>query len=59
MEIERGEDGSFNRNDVAKAFRMAMVWDLRANARDVAAVFGDRKLHQEHYIGGLVKFVSS
>ena len=45
VEIERAKDGSFNRNDIAKALRMAMVWDLRANAKNVVAVFEDRKLH--------------
>ncbi|GAB2217366.1 hypothetical protein Droror1_Dr00000543 [Drosera rotundifolia] len=54
IEVERNEDESFTREGVAKALRHAMVEEegkgIRVGARKVAAVFGDRKLHQEHYI---------
>lgn len=63
VEVEREEDGSFNGDDIAKALRMAMVLEegeaLRIRAREVAAVFKDRKLHQEHYIGELVRYMKS
>ncbi|KAF7836674.1 putative UDP-rhamnose:rhamnosyltransferase 1 [Senna tora] len=60
VEIDRGEDGSFGRYDIAKALRTSMLSKtLRSRAREVAAIFGDRKLHQEHYIGELVRFFKS
>ena len=63
MEIERLEDGTFNRDDIAKALKIAMVSNegetLRARAREAATVFGDMKLQQEHYIGELANFLKS
>ncbi|XP_028769246.1 UDP-glycosyltransferase 91C1-like [Neltuma alba] len=63
VEVDRAEDGSFSRDDIAKALRMAMVSEegepLRLRARQIAAVFGDIKFQQEHYIGQLVEFMKS
>ncbi|GFY92512.1 hypothetical protein Acr_08g0009080 [Actinidia rufa] len=53
IEVERGEDGSFTRDDIAKSLRQAMVSEesegMRARLREAGAVAGDRKLH-DHYI---------
>ena len=63
VEIERSEDGSFSREDIAKSLRAAMVSEegekLRARAREAAAIFIDKRLQQEHYIGGLVKYLKA
>ncbi|CBI40428.3 unnamed protein product, partial [Vitis vinifera] len=63
VEIERSEDGSFSREDIAKSLRVAMVSEegekLRARAREAAAIFIDKRLQQEHYIGGLVKYLKA
>ena len=44
-EIERGEDESFRREDIAKSLRFAMMSEkgekLRMRAREAAAIFGD------------------
>ena len=52
VEIEKGKDGSFRREDMAKSLRVAMVSEegenLRMRAREAAAIFGDSKLHQDH-----------
>ncbi|KAE9460175.1 hypothetical protein C3L33_07941, partial [Rhododendron williamsianum] len=57
-----GDDGSFERSDIARALRGAMVGKegegMRARSRDVAAVVGDREIH-EGYIAGLVEFLKS
>ncbi|KAJ7962437.1 UDP-glycosyltransferase [Quillaja saponaria] len=62
VEIDRGEDGSFSRDDIAKALRVAMVLEegegLRVRAREAAAIYGDKKL-QKDYIGGLVEFLKN
>ena len=61
VEVERREDGSFSREDIAKSLRLAMVSEegekLRIHAREAAAIFGDPKLHQDHYIGGFVEYL--
>nr|AYA22040.1 UFGT8 [Fagopyrum tataricum] len=61
IEVERREDGSFSREDVARALRSAMVEEegekIRVCTRNVAKVFGDSKLHQECYIGGLAEYM--
>ena len=61
VEVSRREDGSFSRDDIAKSLRLAMVMEegekLRARAREAAAIFGDRKLHQS-YIDELVKYLN-
>ena len=55
VEIERGEDRSFMREDISKSLRLAMVFEegqkLRMRVREAVAIFGDQKLHQDHYIG--------
>ncbi|GAB4861687.1 hypothetical protein Ancab_036940 [Ancistrocladus abbreviatus] len=61
IEVERMEDGSFSRDDIAKALIRAMVEEegekTRVCAGEAAAVFADRELHQDHYIGGLVEYL--
>ncbi|CAB4300471.1 unnamed protein product [Prunus armeniaca] len=63
VEVKRKEDGSFSRDEIAKTIRHAMVEEegehLRSNARKAAAVFGDHKLHQDHYIGQFVHFLKN
>ena len=63
VEIERGEDGSFRREDISKSLRLAMVSQegekLRMRAREAAAIFGDQKLHHDHYIGGFVEYLKN
>ncbi|TXG62924.1 hypothetical protein EZV62_009918 [Acer yangbiense] len=60
VEVERREDGSFTRDDVAKALRLAMVSEdgekLRVRAREAAVIFKDRKLHQ-HYFDRFVDYL--
>nr|AYA22039.1 UFGT7 [Fagopyrum tataricum] len=60
IEVDRREDGSFNRDDIARALMKAMVEEegkkIRASAMNVAQVFGDRKLH-ESYIDELVEYM--
>lgn len=52
IEVERREDGSPDRDEVAKALRIAMVSDegeaLRAKAREVGAMIGDQLLHDNY-----------
>jgi hypothetical protein len=59
VEIKRGEDGSFTRDGVAKALKLAMVSaegkSLRAG--EAAAIFGNQKLHQDYYTGKFVDFL--
>ncbi|KAL9248683.1 putative UDP-rhamnose:rhamnosyltransferase 1 [Drosera capensis] len=61
IEVERKEDGSFTREAMAKALRKAMVEEegqkMRDCARKAAAIFGDLKLHQEHYIGKFAAYL--
>ena len=63
LEIDRAEDGSFRKEDIANALRMAMVLEegepLRVDAREAAAIFGDWRLHREHYVGQLIQFLKS
>ena len=63
VEVKRRGDGSFSRDDIAKTLRHAMVEEggeqLRSNARKVATVFGNHKLHQDHYIGQFVNFLKN
>ncbi|OMP00354.1 UDP-glucuronosyl/UDP-glucosyltransferase [Corchorus olitorius] len=60
VEIERKEDGSFSKEDVAKALRLAMVSDegesVRVRAREAAQVFGNRDL-QNSYIDNFVEYL--
>ncbi|KAK9279855.1 hypothetical protein L1049_013537 [Liquidambar formosana] len=60
VEIERSEDGSFSRDDIARSLRMAMVSKegerLRNSAREASKVFGHVKRHQD-YIGGFVEYL--
>ncbi|KAK1560249.1 hypothetical protein Q3G72_024103 [Acer saccharum] len=53
LEVERREDGSFTRDDIAKALRLGMVSEdgdkLRVRAREAAVIFKDRKLHQPYF----------
>ncbi|KAF7138856.1 hypothetical protein RHSIM_Rhsim07G0012200 [Rhododendron simsii] len=62
IEVERGEDGSFRRSDIATALRQAMVGKegegMRARLRDVAPVVGDREIH-DGYIAGLVEYLKN
>ncbi|XP_059312584.1 putative UDP-rhamnose:rhamnosyltransferase 1 [Lycium ferocissimum] len=60
IEVERNEeDGSFTRNEIAKALTYAMVSEegeeLRATTK-AAAIFGDRKLH-DSYIASFVAYL--
>ncbi|XP_050142654.1 soyasaponin III rhamnosyltransferase-like [Malus sylvestris] len=63
VEVKQRGDGSFSRDDIAKTLRHAMVEEegerLRSNARKAATVFGDHKLHQDHYIGKFVNFLKN
>ncbi|PRQ58237.1 putative soyasaponin III rhamnosyltransferase [Rosa chinensis] len=62
-EVKRNNDGSFTADDIAKTLRLAMVEEegehLRINARKAAAVFGDEKLHQDHYLGAFVDYLKN
>ncbi|KAL6124107.1 hypothetical protein ACLB2K_076622 [Fragaria x ananassa] len=62
-EVKRNEDGSFNREEIAKSLRLAMVEEegeqLRSNARKAAAVIGDHKLQHDHYIGAFVDYLKN
>ncbi|XVE77185.1 hypothetical protein DITRI_Ditri13aG0041600 [Diplodiscus trichospermus] len=53
VEIERNEDGSFNRDAIAKALRLAMVSEkgqnLRVRAREAAQIFGNRELQCSYF----------
>ncbi|KAJ6722989.1 GLYCOSYLTRANSFERASE [Salix koriyanagi] len=61
VEIERGEDGSFTRDGVEKALKLAMVSvegkSLREKASEAGVIFGNLKLHQDYYIGKFVDFL--
>ncbi|MCD7450728.1 hypothetical protein HAX54_008182 [Datura stramonium] len=63
IEVERkDENGSFTGKDIAKALTYAMVSEegkeLRARAREAAAVFGDREL-QNSYIASFVEYLKN
>ncbi|XP_057463212.1 UDP-glycosyltransferase 91C1-like [Actinidia eriantha] len=62
IEVERGEDGSFTRDDIAESLRRAMISEegegMRARLREVAVTVGDRKLH-DHYVDEFVKFLKN
>ncbi|THG13938.1 beta-D-glucosyl crocetin beta-1,6-glucosyltransferase-like [Camellia sinensis] len=49
IEAERSEDGSFSRDDIAKALKLAMVSkegdEMRARLREAAKMAGHQKLH--------------
>ncbi|KAJ6400623.1 hypothetical protein OIU84_016130 [Salix udensis] len=61
VEIERGEDGSFTRDGVEKALKLAMVSaegkSLREKASEAGVLFGNLKLHQDYYIAKFVDFL--
>ncbi|KAK7292713.1 hypothetical protein RJT34_15565 [Clitoria ternatea] len=63
IEVKRNEDGSFTRNDIATSLRQAMVLEegekLRVKAREAAAVVGNLKLHQDHYVTAFVQFLKN
>ncbi|XP_058223504.1 putative UDP-rhamnose:rhamnosyltransferase 1 [Rhododendron vialii] len=60
IEVERREDGLFTGNDIAESLKRAMVSEegqgIRARAREAAAVFGDRKLHDQ-YIADFAEYL--
>ena len=60
IEVKRNEDGSFTRNDIAASLRQAMVLEegkkIRNNTREAAAIVGNLKLHQDHYVVAFVQF---
>ncbi|KAJ4951936.1 hypothetical protein NE237_028768 [Protea cynaroides] len=62
IEVERGEDGSFDRHGIAGALKKAMVDEegesLRFRAREMRSIFGDQKLHQA-YIDGFIQFLKN
>lgn len=61
IEVDRREDGSYTRNDIALALRQAMLGDeaqkLKARSMQAAAIFGDRKLQEEQHFSGFVEFL--
>ncbi|XP_061341284.1 putative UDP-rhamnose:rhamnosyltransferase 1 [Gastrolobium bilobum] len=63
IEVKRNEDGSFTRNDIAKSLRQAMVLEegekLRIKTREAAAIVGNLKLHQDHYVAAFVQFLKN
>ncbi|KAG6786799.1 hypothetical protein POTOM_008416 [Populus tomentosa] len=60
VEVDRKEDGSFTRHDIAKSLRLAMASEegsqLKTRAKDAATIFQNRKLHQD-YINRFVKYL--
>ncbi|XAR72624.1 Soyasaponin III rhamnosyltransferase [Bertholletia excelsa] len=60
IEVEREEDGSFNRNGVAQCLRRAMEGAegerLKVRAEEAAAIFSDRKL-QDQYVADFVDYL--
>ncbi|XP_077215773.1 UDP-glycosyltransferase 91C1-like [Tasmannia lanceolata] len=61
IEVERNDkDGSFTRDGVCKALRFTMVEkegeELRAKARDMRRVFGDKR-SQGEYVDGFVRYL--
>ncbi|KAI3444504.1 hypothetical protein Pfo_001169 [Paulownia fortunei] len=63
IEVERAEDGSFTRNDIANALRKAMVSEeglgMRARAEKAAhKIFGDHKL-QPNYVEKFAEYLKN
>lgn len=62
IEVERSEDGSFTRDDIAKALKLAMVSkegdEMRARLREAAKMAGDQKLH-DGYMDEFVKYLKN
>ncbi|KAG8363302.1 hypothetical protein BUALT_Bualt19G0008100 [Buddleja alternifolia] len=63
IEVEKAEDGSFSRNEIAKSLRKAMVLEegeeFRVRARDAAnGIFGDEKLH-DSYVQKFVEYLEN
>lgn len=63
IEVERAEDGSFTRNDIANALRKAMVSkegeEIRERTKEAAnGVLGDHNLH-ENYVKKFVKYLKN
>ncbi|XP_043719694.1 UDP-glycosyltransferase 91C1-like [Telopea speciosissima] len=62
VEVERGEDGSFDRKGIAEALRKAMVDEegegLRLRARGMRNIFGDHRLHQA-YMDGFIQYLKN
>lgn len=60
VEVERKEDGSFSREDIAKSLKQAMVSEegekVRARAREFSVVFGNGDMHQG-YISEFVEYI--
>ncbi|KAJ6940410.1 UDP-rhamnose:rhamnosyltransferase 1 [Populus alba x Populus x berolinensis] len=60
VEVDRKEDGSFTRHDIAKSLRLAMASEegsqLKTRAKDAANMFQNRNLHQD-YINRFVKYL--
>ena len=60
VEVEKGQDGSFDRDGIAKALRLAMVSGegkaIKVHAREAVAIFADENLHQQ-YIDRFVKYL--
>ncbi|KAJ6940415.1 UDP-rhamnose:rhamnosyltransferase 1 [Populus alba x Populus x berolinensis] len=60
VEVDRKEDGSFTRHDIAKSLRLAMASEegsqLKTRTKDAAPIFQNRKLHQD-YINRFVKYL--
>ncbi|GFY92511.1 hypothetical protein Acr_08g0009070 [Actinidia rufa] len=62
IEVDRGEDGSFKRDDIALSLRRAMVSEegegMKARLREASLVVGDLMLH-DHYIDQFVEFLKN
>ncbi|KAL7238949.1 hypothetical protein ACSBR2_004945 [Camellia fascicularis] len=62
IEVKRGDDGSFNGNDIARCLRQAIISEegdeMRAQVRKAAEIFGDRKLRDE-YVAGFVEYLKT
>lgn len=54
VQVERKDDGSFTRDGIAKALRLATVSEegekLRVRAREAANTFNDKKLHDDYSV---------
>ncbi|KAM7276838.1 hypothetical protein ACFE04_018704 [Oxalis oulophora] len=62
MEIEKNEDGSFSREEIAKTLNLAMVSkegeSIRERSRGAAKIYGDHELHQS-YIEKFVEYLKN
>ncbi|XP_042482227.1 soyasaponin III rhamnosyltransferase-like [Macadamia integrifolia] len=60
VEVERGEDRSFDRKGITKALRKSMVDEegegVRVRAREMRTIFGDHGLHQA-YMDGFIQYL--